>query len=294
MKKNLLLLSCTFLFGSAFSQIDLKGALNRAKDDAVSRAKDAGKNKVDDSRKEFDESNFNYAISFSDNAGLFETKEKSDRLKNSALGGVAAVTGAGKNELTVERGRSYNNSGEIFFASNKYHSAEFSFKQALFIYDLNSAQKTTDYALAESNLALLYQTTGRYVKAEKFSDLALNLRKELDEKSIAYAASENNKAVLLKDEGKYNESEELINKAIEDNASSMGKTAIPYAIALNNKAMLLQLLGRNTDAEQLMNEVLTITKDKLKESSSNYIRLTINLALLYQDMGKLTEAEAIL
>lgn len=110
---------------------------------------------------------------------------------------------------------------------------------------------------------------------------------------MAYAASENNKAVLLKDEGKYNEAEELINKAIEDNGTALGKTSVPYAIALNNKAMLLQLLGRNADAEKLMNEVLTITKEKLKESSSNYIRLTINLALLYQDMGKLPQAEAI-
>lgn len=282
-----LFVCCVFKLSS---QIDLKGGLNKAKQDAINKAKTAADNKIDASRKEFDESNFNYAISFSDNAGLFETKEKGDRLKNSMMEGLKSA----KDEIEpVDRARRFNNAGEMSFAGNKFHSAEFSFKQALFIYENNNATNTADYALVESNLALLYQTTGRYTKAEKYSDLALSLRKQLDPKSAAYAASENNKAVLLKDEGKYNESEELINKAIEDNAAALGKTSVPYAISLNNKAMLLQLLGRNTEAEQLMNEVLKITKEKLKESSSNYIRLTINLALLYQDMGKLSESETI-
>ncbi len=292
MKKSFLLIFSLTLFLNAFSQIDFKGALNKAKDDALKKAKEAGENKMDDSRKEFDESNFNYAISFSDNAGLFETKEKSDRVKNAFIEGYKVSTNRDA-DLTVDRAKNFNNSGEIAFASNKFHTAEFSFKQAMFIYEKNGAQKTSDYALTESNLALLYQTTGRYINAEKYSDLALALRKDLDERSAAYAASENNKAVLLKDEGKYNEAEELINKAIEDNSNTLGKNSIPYAIALNNKAMLLQLLGRDEDAEKLMTQVLSITKEKLKESSSNHIRLTINLALLYQDMERFTEAETI-
>lgn len=292
MKKSLLLIVSLILFANAFSQIDFKGALNKAKEDALKKAKEVGENKMDDSRKEFDESNFNYAISFSDNAGLFETKEKSDRVKNALIEGYKVSTDRDA-DLTVDRAKNFNNSGEIAFASNKFHSAEFSFKQAMFIYEKNGAQKTSDFALVESNLSLLYQTTGRYIKAEKYADLALTLRKELDEKSAAFAASENNKAVLLKDEGKYNEAEELINKAIEDNANALGKNSVPYAIALNNKAMLLQLLGRDADAEKLMIQVLSITKEKLKESSSNYIRLTLNLALLYQDMEKYKEAETI-
>ena len=293
MKKLLFLILTLSSSTVSISQIDFKGSLDKVKKDAIQKTKDAGEKKMDESRKEYDESNFNYAISFSDNAGLFETKEKSDRLKNSLIEGYKIGTNKDEADLTVDRAKNFNNSGELAFAANKFRTAEFNFKQAMFIYEKNGATRTADYALSQSNLALLYQTTGRYTKAEKFSDLALALRKELDEKSAAYAASENNKAVLLKDEGKYNESEELINKAIEDNGAALGKTSVPYAIALNNKAMLLQLLGRNTDAEKLMNEVLVITKEKLKESSSNYIRLTINLALLYQDMGKLTESEAI-
>lgn len=293
MKKTLSLVLIILYSAISYSQIDLKGSLNKVKQDAIQKTKEAGEKKMDDSRKEYDESNFNYAISFSDNAGLFETKEKSDRLKNSMIEGYKVTTNKDESDLTVDRGKNFNNTGELSFAANKFKTAEFNFKQAMFIYEKNGATNTTDYALTESNLALLYQTTGRYTKAEKYSDLALALRKSLDEKSAAYAASENNKAVLLKDEGKYNEAEELINKAIEDNGTALGKTSVPYAIALNNKAMLLQLLGRNSEAEKLMYEVLTITKEKLKESSSNYIRLTINLALLYQDMGKLSEAEAI-
>jgi len=293
MKKVLFLSLAISISTVSISQIDFKGSLDKVKKDAIQKTKDAGEKKMDESSKEFDESNFNYAISFSDNAGLFETKEKSDRLKNTMIEGYKVGTNKDESDLTVDRGKNFNNSGELAFAANKFKTAEFNFKQALFIYEKNGVTQSSDYALTTSNLALLYQTTGRYTKAEKFSDLALSLRKALDEKSAAYAASENNKAVLLKDEGKYNEAEELINKAIEDNGAALGKTSVPYAIALNNKAMLLQLLGRNSDAEKLMTEVLTITKEKLKESSSNYIRLTINLALLYQDMGKLTESEAI-
>ncbi|MFL5765077.1 MAG: CHAT domain-containing protein [Bacteroidia bacterium] len=293
MQRRIVVFGLLLMTVNGFCQIDLKGSLNRVKQDALQKAKEAGENKMDESRKEFDESNFNYAISFSDNAGLFETKEKSDRLKNTMIEGYKIGSNKEESDLTVDRAKNFNNSGEVAFAANKFRSAEFSFKQALFIYEKNGEQASADYALAESNLALLYQTTGRYTKAEKYTDLATELRRSIDERSAAFAASENNKAVLLKDEGRYNEAEELINKAIDDNVAALGKSSVPYAIALNNKAMLLQLLGRNADAEQLMNEALAVTKEKLKESSGNYIRLTINLALLYQDMGKFSEAEAI-
>src|SRR3989304_5641848 len=128
MKKSFLLTFSICLFTSVFAQIDFKGELNKAKEDALKKAKEVGENKMDDSRKEFDESNFNYAISFSDNAGLFETKEKSDRVKNALIEGYKVTTDHDA-DLTVDRAKNFNNSGEIAFASNKFHSAEFSFKQ---------------------------------------------------------------------------------------------------------------------------------------------------------------------
>nr|MBA3971945.1 hypothetical protein [Bacteroidota bacterium] len=91
MKKIVLLPVLVLIALHAFSQIDLKGGLNKAKQDAIAKAKGAVDNKMDASRKEFDESNFNYAISFSDNAGLFETKEKGDRFKNSMVEGYKVV-----------------------------------------------------------------------------------------------------------------------------------------------------------------------------------------------------------
>ena len=99
MKKVLFLLIAISISTVSFSQIDLKGSLNRVKQDAIQKTKDAGEKKMDDSRKEYDESNFNYAISFSDNAGLFETKEKSDRLKNTMIEGYKVGTNKDDNDL---------------------------------------------------------------------------------------------------------------------------------------------------------------------------------------------------
>lgn len=262
-----------------------------SQDALKNKAKSVLTEQLEKARMDYDATNFNYAISFSDNAGLFETKEKGERNKMLLLDAVA--TSDKESVSPEEKARNLNNTGEMLYASNKFKAAELAFLRAQELYTENGRVQSKEMALVLANLGLLYHTTGRYTKATDFTDRTLELRESMSSNSAELAASINNKAVLFKDMGRFNDAEAYIEKAIEMSANTAGKKSIAYALALNNKAMLFQSIGRNEAAEGLMKESIDIAKELLKESSSSYIKLTINLALLYQDMKKYDEAEAI-
>ena len=270
--------------------------------------------KMSDSRKDYDQALFNYAVSLSDNAGLFESQQqykKHERLLLDVMKGTD-----NKTNTPLENAEGYLDAGELFYSSNKYSSAEASFKAAIFIYEsqidtggsnavsFKKTQATSTnkidtsagplYARALSNLGLLYHTTGRYNIALTYTEKALELRKKIfSENNASYAASVNNLAVLYKDMGRYNESEGLIATAISINEKTVGKESVPYALSLNNQAMLYQAMGRDKEAEPILKQSIEIAGNTLKDKSTNYVRLMMNEALLYQDMGQYTQAEEI-
>lgn len=286
----LLSIRCKAQFGIDLNKIkqEANDKLKKATTDNVQEKIRSKFNKI---REDFDESNYNYAICFSDNAGLFETKEKFERNKVMLLDMAGNLYQLDKS-TEAERAKNFNMLGENMFASNHFLAAEQAFKRSIDLYKKTDATGA-EIANAISNLGLLYQTTGRYNLAEKHTDNALKIRTSIDENTTATATSLNNKAVLYKELGRYNESEELINKALQVNQTAGGKTSLPYAIALNNKAMLLQTIGRMEEAQQLMKEVIAIAKEKLREKSGNYVKLTINLALLYRESNRYPESEQL-
>lgn len=294
-----LFLTLLFLLFSVLCKAQFGFDLNKIKQEANDKLKKATADNVQEKirskfnkmRGDFDESNFNYAIIFSDNSGLFETKEKFER--NKVLFLEAADNLYQHDKATdEERAKNFNMLGENMFASNRFLAAEQAFKRSIDLYKKSNAAGA-ETANAISNLGLLYQTIGRFSMAEQYTDNALGIRTSIDQNSTATATSLNNKAVLYKELGRYNEAEVLINKALQVNETTAGKTSLPYAITLNNKAMLLQTIGRIEDAEQLMKEVITIAKEKLKEKSGNYVKLTINLALLYRESNRYSESEQL-
>lgn len=315
MKHLFLAVGLTIATLSLHAQIDPSGLLNKAKDKAKEKAqskleekkneaknavsKENLKNKAKDiisqrlekAREEYDASNFNYAISFSDNAGLFEATEKSERNRIILVETAKAIDQS--EESAEEKAYNYNSTGELLYASNKFKSAELAFLASIENYKTAGMSQSKEMALALSNLGLLYHTTGRYTKAEDYTERALKMRERVMPNSAMLAVSINNKAVLYKDMGRFNEAEQLIEQAVKMNASAAGSKSLGYALSLNNKAMLFQAIGRNEAAEGMMKESASIAKELLKERSSNYIKLTINLALLYQDMQKYPEAESI-
>lgn len=298
----ILFIALSFIGIQSFAQFNLNNVKDKVKDKAKDKAKETAKNvknktndaidkKLEKSREEFDASNFNYAISFSDNSGLFETDEKGGRASNVLINSKDFLQG--KEHSDYDRAYGYNRKGEVFFAGNKFGSARSMFFLSEQFFISSESTKTAAYAQLQNNKALLFQSTARYTKALECIDKALVLRENLEPKSEAYAVSVNNKAVLLKDMGKYAEAEEWIDKAIELNKAIGGEKSLSYALSLNNKAMLYQATGRLEKAEELMVKSAGIAKEVLSEKSSNYLKLTINLASIYRDMKKYDEAEKI-
>ena len=259
--------------------------------DVVALVKNELINHLEESKKEYDATDYNYAVSFSDNSGLYETEEKYTRHKKLLLNVLKDESFTDKTE--AEKAESFNDVGEMLYAANKFRSAELAFLSALSIYEYEGLGETKKAALTYSNLGLVLHSTGRYQQAESYTLKALSIRRDKLNDQAGYGASLNNLAVLYKDQGMYNESEELYKKAKKIIKNTSGENSTQYAIVLNNNAMLFQVIGRYQQSEKLMLQAIDIAGVQLKKKSSNYIRLYMNLALLYQLMDKLDDAEKI-
>jgi len=247
---------------------------------------------LDKSKAEYDTTSFNYAISLSDNAGLYENEER--WLRNQKLFSDLLKQSDGSTLTPLQQAEQNNEVGEMMYASNKFQAAENTFLSSKSIYETNALTSETSYSKVIANIGLLYHTMGRYSKSEEFEKSALELRKtQSGETSIAYAASINNLGVLYKDMGKYTDAEKLLEKAIQLNSVNPGKQSAAYAITLNNQAMLYEEMGRFQQADQLLTEAIKIASAVMTEKSTNYQRLLINQALLYQEIGEYTKADEI-
>lgn len=291
--KKLILSLLFILFVVSFSNGQILKKLQKfiEEEEIVDVLKDETINHLEKSKEESDATDYNYAVSFSDNSGLFENEEKYMRYKKTLLTVLKGTALEGKS--AEEQAESFNNAGEMLYAGNRFRSAELAFQSSISIYEENGLAKTKKAALTYSNLGLVLHSTGRYSKSEKHTLKALEIRRDILKDETGYGVSLNNLAVLYKDRGKYNESEELFTQAREIIKQTNGENSIQYALVLNNNAMLFQTIGRFEQAEGLLLKAIEIASVQLKEKSPNYIRLYVNLALLYQLMEKYDEAEKI-
>lgn len=265
---------------------------NKVKDLVTSdEAQEFVANRLSKAREEYDTISFNYAISITDDTGLFESKERFERHKKL----LAGFLQKDQDKTPQQEAISHNDIGEMLYASGKYRLAEIQFWAAYLIYQDNPKLRTDlHYFRLLSNIGLLYHTMGRLTLAEEFTQQALELRREyLGESTAAYASSVNNWAVYQKDLGNFNEAETMLKTARDINLETLGEKSMPYAIALNNQAILFQTVGRTQAAEPILEKAIEIAGENLNEKSGNYQKLMINLALLYQDQEKFSEAEKI-
>ncbi len=242
-------------------------------------------------KDEYDPTDFNYAVSFSDNSGIFESEDKYRKYQKGILYAVSPESM--QNQSEEEKAEDYNDVGELLYASGKYNSAELSFLTARFIHEYNGLTNTVTGARVIANLGLIYHTTGRYAASEEFTRQAMQIQKDILNDMNGYGASINNLAVLNKDIGHFNESEELFRQAIEITRETKGAESSAMAIVKNNRAILLQLLGKYEDAEKVLLEALDIASGSIKQKSPNYVRMKVNLALLYQLQKQYDKAEEI-
>lgn len=250
-----------------------------------------GNNLLNNTKDKFDSTSFSYAISLSDKAAQFESKEK---LADVVTLLSMAVDKKDSSKSDLEKARYKMDIGEMAYALNLFKAAETCFDSANLILEGEGYEEEPLYGRGLANLGLLYNSSGRYSAAKEFTVRALNIREKYrGRNSPDYAASLNNMAVLNKDLGNYNEAEKEITEAIAINKAILGDEAIAYAISLNNRGVLYQVLGRYADAETDMNLCLEVAAKTLKSSSLQYTRLQSNLALLYQQEGKYESAERI-
>lgn len=289
-KRQVILFLSLLTYFSGFSQIDVGGMMkdkaNEAKDKAREKAREKAMQNFEKQKKDYDESNFNYAICFLDNSGVFESDEKGNAFNSVLLSGAKF---ANKEEKSVED-RAYTNlkNGELLLAGNKYNLAEQHFKLAKLLYEEDGKQSTGNYAQTVSNLGLLYQLRGRFTKAKKFTEDALVLREKSQNKGMLLV-SMNNSAVLKKETGMYAEAETSFKKCLE--LATMQNDKLARSLIYNNLAMTYLDMNKLRDAETQMISSITDGSSVLKENSGNYIKLQINLANIYRFEKKYTNAE---
>ena len=199
MARTYLIVFLLFCFGRVSAQINLKNIIKSKTNVLKEKALEKTAAGAEKKSREFDETNFNYAISFLDNSALFEADEKGSSLVSDLLLGSKMAS----KEVRTTEDVAYTNlkNGEMLMAGNKPFLAEKSLRVAKLLYESN-AQGTTNYIQSVSDLGLLFQSTGRYVQAKKFDEQALQLRRSGSNKGMLIV-SINNNAVLKKETGEY-------------------------------------------------------------------------------------------
>ncbi|MCU0382661.1 MAG: CHAT domain-containing protein, partial [Cyclobacteriaceae bacterium] len=280
--KNFILLSFLFLAFAAHAQDDWANKLLKAAGDEGSKQK-AGIDSID----------FPFAITVSDNAGLFDVKQKGEGFSK----GLYALKDR-QDKTPLEIARDTLDQAIWFYNRRMYKIAEASFVEAKNFMEGNALTSDVNYLRCLSNLGVVYLAQGKLNDAEVYINGVLEESKLRGTGSVAYIASLNNKAKLEQALGKYNEAEQHYNEALALVQKVFGGGLQP-AIVLNNKAMLLQTLGRYTEAVEIMKQALTASEASAKnkmfkdKGSFDNRRFQSNLAYIYQVSGKLTEAETL-
>ena len=118
-----------FLLSVTLSMGQLKGILKSIRTrDVLNVVKKETVKQLQKSRDEYDPVDFNYAVSFSDNSGVFESEDKYRKFQKGIL---YALSPESMNDRSPkEQIEDYNDAGEMLYASGKFHSAEVSFQAA--------------------------------------------------------------------------------------------------------------------------------------------------------------------
>jgi tetratricopeptide (TPR) repeat protein len=142
-------------------------------------------------------------------------------------------------------------------------------------------------AAALCNLALLYDSQGKYDEAEPLYIRSLAIReKALGPEHPDIAGSLNNLAELYRSLGKYDEAEPFYIRSLAILEKALGPEHPHVATALNNLALLYYSLKKYYKAELLYKRSLAISEKVLGPEHPNVEIIRNNLALLYKSQNK--------
>jgi CHAT domain-containing protein/Tfp pilus assembly protein PilF len=145
-----------------------------------------------------------------------------------------------------------------------------------------------------NDLAVLYQATGQYARAEPLFRRSLEISEaKLGKDHLDVAVSLNNLALLYKDLGQYAKAEPLYRRSLVIYEAKQGKDHPDVALSLNNLAGLYYVLGQHAKAEPLFRRSLEIREAKLGKDHPDVAQSLNNLALLYKGLGQYPKAERL-
>jgi CHAT domain-containing protein len=140
----------------------------------------------------------------------------------------------------------------------------------------------------QSNLALLYQQTGKYAEAEA---IYLKLEKVLGSKDPFYAGVLNNLALLYIQMNQLDKVENYLKRSAEVYKARFGNQNPNYAKVLNDLGNFYRMQGRFAEAEQNLMESMTIRATALDTNHPDYVKSQEDLAILYWKKGDLAKAD---
>ena len=206
-------------------------------------------------------------------------------VEESATHWIAQVTDAGIIWPFVGLGRFYQGQGLYTHAEPWYEKCVVATRNRL-------GEEHPDFAISLNNLALLYESQGRYSEAELLYQQALK-KQILGEEHPNVATVLNNLALLHKTQGRYSEAEPLYQQALALRKKLLGEQHPNVATSLNNLAGLYESQGRYSRAEPLYQQALALRKQLLGEQHPNVASSLNNLAGLYKSQGRYSEAEPL-
>jgi tetratricopeptide (TPR) repeat protein len=143
--------------------------------------------------------------------------------------------------------------------SNQTAAAEATFLQAQEIgeklYDSNHPQMARLY----SELAFIYQDTGRFETAENYFKTAIAVQKEFyGVQNLYYVLSTNNLGFLYEDMGEFPTAEKFYRESLDLRKKHYSADPMRVAGTQFNLARLMAKMGNHVESEQLLNEVIPV------------------------------------
>ncbi|MBU1719880.1 MAG: CHAT domain-containing protein [Bacteroidetes bacterium] len=155
-------------------------------------------------------------------------------------------------------------------------------------------KKSPEYAGALANLALMYNNTGKYSKAEPLFEESLRIYKETDGVvSMTYGNVLANLTLIYVNTGDFARAEKANIEVLNIWEELVGEKHPYYTTALNILAFLYQEMGNYVKARILNEKVVEIRREILGENHPMYAGAICNLALIYSQLGDHEKAEPL-
>jgi len=229
-----------------------------------------------------------YAVSLNNYAVLLQNVGKyndAEKYFNEALPSVKNLYGDASEEYATVM----NNQAIFFYKIGRYDDAILNLKNAIVIIEKHNKKDSRNTVGFQSNLALLYQQTGKLAEAE---EIYLKLEKQLKafSKNPYYAGVLDNLALLYIQMNKLDKVESYFTKAADAYKAKFGDKSPSYAKVLNDWGNFYRMQKRYDDAEKKLVESMNIRSTALGATHPDFVKSEEDLGILYWKKGDFAKA----